>query len=295
VNNVLLTIAIPTYNRSKFLKSQINYLIDIIEKNYYKKQIELLILNNNSEDETNEIVIEYAKKYSFIKYIKNEYNIGLIGNYKKAIQNSNGKFTWVLGDDDTFEENLVKEILILINSNISLNFIHINQKIFDSKTNSYISQSLYGNIKSTSSFFNTNLINELFLRAHSGGFMFISANVIKTSLANTYINKLGFFKNYLSFPLILNACIAKQGLFHYVSEPKVVCVYNSHSWVDKISHLYCVELPKILFYLYFKKIINKNVFLKELKNTAHIFRSNKEFILKLNNFVWRQIYFSFND
>ena len=124
--------------------------------------------------------------------------------------------------------------------------------------------------------------------------MFISANVIKTSVANIYINKLRFFENYLSFPLILNASIAEQGLFLYISEPRVVCVYNSHSWVDKISNLYCVELPRALFYLYYKRIINKSVFLKELKNTSHIFNSNKVLILKLNNFIWRQIYFSFN-
>jgi glycosyltransferase involved in cell wall biosynthesis len=294
MSNIFLTIAIPTYNRSTFLNNQIKNLIYIIEDNFFELQIELLILNNNSEDETDQIVIEYIKQYSFIKYIKNEFNIGLIGNYKKAFQNSNGKFTWVLGDDDTFEENLVLELLNLIKNNANLSFVHINQKIFDYKTNNYISQNLYGNLNSTNNLLNLNLINELFMRAHSGGFMFISANVVRTSVANTYIKKLGFFKNYLSFPLVLNTSIAEQGLFHYISEPKVVCVYNSHSWVDRISNLYCVELPKILFYLYFKKIINKEVFLKELKNTSHIFRSNKELALKLNNLIWRRIYFSLN-
>jgi glycosyltransferase involved in cell wall biosynthesis len=294
VNIIFLTIAIPTYNRSEFLDNQIKRLIKIIQNNFFELQVELLILNNKSEDETHQLVVEYVKQYSFIKYIKNEFNIGLIGNYKKAFQNSSGKFTWVLGDDDTFEENLVPEMLSLIKNNPTLSFVHINQKIFDSKTNDYISQNLYGNLNSTNSLLNSGLINELFMRAHSGGFMFISANVIKTPVANAYIEKLRCFKNYLSFPLVLNTSIAGKGVFFYVNEPKVICVYNSHSWVDKISNLYCVELPRILFYLYFKKIIDKRVFLKELKNTSHIFRSNKKFLLKFNNFIWRQIYFSLN-
>jgi glycosyltransferase involved in cell wall biosynthesis len=78
MSNIFLTIAIPTYNRSTFLNNQIKNLIYIIEDNFFELQIELLILNNNSEDETDQIVIEYIKQYSFIKYIKNEFNIGLI-------------------------------------------------------------------------------------------------------------------------------------------------------------------------------------------------------------------------
>ena len=89
----ILTIAIPTYNRSdKLNKHLVN--INTILFNYERSNfIELLISDNCSTDETYEICKKHDaidKNYTFT-YLKNESNVGSERNFIEAILKSSGK------------------------------------------------------------------------------------------------------------------------------------------------------------------------------------------------------------
>ena len=62
----LLTIAIPTFNRSKFLYKNLSYL-----KSQYNSNFSILIQDNASSDDTKYIVDKYKKLGLPIKYIRN--------------------------------------------------------------------------------------------------------------------------------------------------------------------------------------------------------------------------------
>lgn len=49
-NNQLLTLAIPTFNRAKFLDSQLAWAVESIAENWDK--VELLVCDNASTDDT---------------------------------------------------------------------------------------------------------------------------------------------------------------------------------------------------------------------------------------------------
>ena len=72
--NKILTIGIPTFNRSAVLIKNIDYILslDILDK------IELLVIDNNSHDDTfNILCSKYKNKFNFIK---NESNVGFSKN-----------------------------------------------------------------------------------------------------------------------------------------------------------------------------------------------------------------------
>lgn len=95
----LLTIAIPTWNRESYLDKNLkNLASNIVHRQI--NEIEILVVDNASTDNTSVIVSDYQKRYGFIKYVKNDENIGPIANFLKAISLVRTKYLQLLGDDD---------------------------------------------------------------------------------------------------------------------------------------------------------------------------------------------------
>lgn len=91
-----ISIVIPAYNRPKYLKQAIESIIS-----QTRLPDEIIIGDDNPQsDENFKVVSEFQKNYPFIKYIKNEKNIGSAENYKKLIQISSGDMVRPMGKDD---------------------------------------------------------------------------------------------------------------------------------------------------------------------------------------------------
>ncbi|MFM1756571.1 MAG: hypothetical protein RL621_1537, partial [Bacteroidota bacterium] len=95
----LLTIAIPTWNRVNFLERNLRNITSIVASGQIS-EIEILIVDNASSDNTAEVVTNFQKSYDFVKYVRNDENIGPIANFLKAIRLVETKYLHLLGDDD---------------------------------------------------------------------------------------------------------------------------------------------------------------------------------------------------
>jgi len=113
ISELLLTIAIPTYNRSKYLKETLDSFISII-LNEGNKKCEIFVSDNCSSDNTKQVLEEYSQKYSFIRYQINEQNVGFDKNVLLVLNNSKGKYIWLFGDDDLPVKGSVKNVLYII-------------------------------------------------------------------------------------------------------------------------------------------------------------------------------------
>jgi abequosyltransferase len=124
VNNKILTIAIPTWNRSEKLKESLDWLLpQIID---YKDSIELIISDNASTDNTMEILDNVKINYPNldIKFNKQPVNTGFYGNFKKCIELASGKYLWLLSDDDFIFNGVIHQVMkILINNHIGAIFL----------------------------------------------------------------------------------------------------------------------------------------------------------------------------
>lgn len=112
----ILTISIPTWNRAKLVKDLLDSLIVQILQDNLSDEIEIVVSNNGSEDNTHEVVEELRSKYSFITYNRNAYNIGGNPNVMKSMQMANAVFFMVLGDDDRITEGSLKRIVDYLKS-----------------------------------------------------------------------------------------------------------------------------------------------------------------------------------
>ena len=67
-----LSIVIPSFNESKSLPM----LVKKFSKKLKRKDVELIIVNNGSNDSTQSILVSLKKSYNFLKIIKLKKNIG---------------------------------------------------------------------------------------------------------------------------------------------------------------------------------------------------------------------------
>lgn len=128
-NNILLTISIPIYNGS----STINKLLDSIFSQD-TSEIEVLISNNNSTDNTESIV----KEYKNISYFYNESNVGADKNIVLSIERAKGTYVWVIGDDDYLEKDAISYVLNVLKTNKNLGALFVNFSLYDLKKEVYL-------------------------------------------------------------------------------------------------------------------------------------------------------------
>lgn len=123
----LLTIAIPTYNRSKHLGELLESLIPQLE---HTPEVEIIISDNASSDNTVQVVSLYQQRSSVIKYIKNPVNIGSDANFLQCFEKSSGKYLWIFGDDDILLPGGLSKILSHLTVN-EYDLIYLNSIAFD--------------------------------------------------------------------------------------------------------------------------------------------------------------------
>lgn len=106
-NNKLISVIIPTHNRSGMLKRAID---SALRQTY--KNIEIIVVDDGSTDDTKDTVEYYCAAFNNIKYIKNATALGACNARNKGIELAKGEFVSGLDDDDEFTpdriENLVK-------------------------------------------------------------------------------------------------------------------------------------------------------------------------------------------
>ena len=103
-----LTVAIPNFNGGNNLKEAIESCQHIKLK---KEEIEILIVDNQSTDDSISIIEKLKEKYSNIKLWQNSENLGRIGNWNKVLEKANGDYLILLFTNDRiYEKNNVEKI-----------------------------------------------------------------------------------------------------------------------------------------------------------------------------------------
>lgn len=122
----VLSLCFPTYNRGWCMKEQIERL-NTCPKEVLDK-IEIIISDNCSTDDTQE-VIEYYIRHGFeCRYIRHSNNIGADPNFIHCMKEAKGRYVWLLGDDDIIIITSLVKIVEILDTPKEYGLIHIYQK-----------------------------------------------------------------------------------------------------------------------------------------------------------------------
>lgn len=191
MNNPLLSICIPTYNRAAYLKECLDSIVCQFNDLEIYNQVEIIISDNASEDDTAGVIAEYQKKYVNIYYYRNEENIGAVKNFIAASGLSKGEYLWIFSDDDLQTDDSLKIIIDFIKNNF-IDLLFCNLVGFHEKSGSKSLNLLKINndiiINNRKDLFN--LLNKKF---------YLSIDYYTTLCSNQIIKKEIFNNNYFLF------------------------------------------------------------------------------------------------
>ncbi len=126
----LISIIMAAYNA----ENTVGFAVESVLNQTYKN-LELIIVNDCSKDNTESIVQSYTTKDNRIKLISNEKNLGVSLTRLEALKNCSGEWIAILDSDDAWmPDKLEKQIELQQSKNASLIFTGV--KYIDSKGNS---------------------------------------------------------------------------------------------------------------------------------------------------------------
>ncbi|MFT6974675.1 MAG: glycosyltransferase involved in cell wall biosynthesis [Bermanella sp.] len=106
----LVSIGIPLFNEGLFIRQTLESLI---KQDY--ENIEIIISDNGSSDETPLICEEFYERYpELIKYFRFDSNEGASKNFKAVLEKSSGLYFMWAGGHDLWSENYISECVLLL-------------------------------------------------------------------------------------------------------------------------------------------------------------------------------------
>ena len=100
-----ISVVVPVYNTEKYIKKCLDSLV-----NQTMKNIEIIVINDGSTDRSEDIIIEYEKKYpELIKYFKKE-NGGLSSARNYGVQKALGNYISFVDSDDYVDRELFNNL-----------------------------------------------------------------------------------------------------------------------------------------------------------------------------------------
>lgn len=294
-NEVMISIAMPTYNHERYISKA----IDSILMQEVSFNIEIVIADDSSTDNTQKIIKKYANKYPYkIKYIFREKNIGARANITDLKKRCSGKYLIILEGDDywTDSKKLQKQVEFLESNedyiavahwcdvvdeenNISTKYIN-SDEVFNFKGNQYTLEDykkdkIPGHI-------NTILYRNIYLEYKYDYDRFYSAS-----------NTIGDRTTYLMLLLLGKVAVINQNMSAYRYVQKVggsnYCstIIGKNLTLEMYNYYKCLETQA-------KEVFHRDIDLSELKYDMFIASFIK--VLKTPNLENKSIATSiFND
>ncbi len=254
----MISIVIMTYNRANFLKT---CLESLLKQDISKKEYELIVVDDNSSDETKKIVLSFQKKFSNFRYFKHRKNKGVSAARNTGIKYSKGEIVAFIADDYVLPNNYLKTIKTFFEKNNSYDAVSFD---ITAQKNSFLSElnDLYYKTKLKGTL---NILKFNFLTKHIKNYSKKEDELLPVSGAAAFkkevFNKIGLFDElfHYSEDNDLAARMKANNLKQYQSS-LIVFRDNEHSIFKSIKNSF--YSGKHFFYLKTKHGSNYKPFFK---------------------------------
>lgn len=238
MNEPLVSICIPAYNAAPFITETI---VCFINQTY--QNIEIIIQDDYSKDDTYNIALNLAQKDERIKVYQNEHNLGIGKNWNKCYEKATGEFIIIANADDIYNADLIKNGLNIFVNNPKADSLSFCYEIYNDITSSTTKLPFHKNLKVG---FQKNLFELAFFH---NPFHIVFSIFKKSSLNKILIdNKLFLETQVCDAELFFR--IGKNNLNHYYSNyiagkyrkhpnnNSLIVSGESNSWLYDVLPLY---------------------------------------------------------
>lgn len=263
----MLSVLLISYNHSQY----IHKALDSIFMQKYEGEIELVVGDDNSTDNTLQIIKEYEGKdprFKF-KYLHSENNVGTTKNYQRSFHQCTGKYTAIIeGDDYWTSPYKLQKMMSFLDEHLECSMVSHNYFVYLEGEKKF-----YPRVEIGSSFRRFGA-RELIHDNIIGNF---STCMYRTSVLKSLPRELFDVKSY---DWIINIISGSEALLGFIEEP--MSVYRIHSkgvWSQSNSNQQlqqCLDMIPVyndltqkIFetdFMVLSNRIEKNISIQEVKN-----------------------------
>lgn len=128
--NILLSIVVPIYNVENYLE---DCLESIVEQGFQEEELEVICVDDGSNDDSLNIAKKYSIQYPYITVISKK-NGGVASARNVGLKNATGKYIAFIDSDDFIVPRCYKQCIEIMESlnalSCSFPFVKVEEKVF---------------------------------------------------------------------------------------------------------------------------------------------------------------------
>lgn len=220
-----VSLAMPVYNGGQYIGEAIQSILDQTFEDF-----ELIITDNASTDDTQQICLDFAEKDPRVRYHRNPQNLGAAGNYNRGFELARGEFLKWCAHDDNISPSYVEEAVRALNENEDAIMAYGRTQMIDSH-GTHLDGSASAILTDMG---NPNSVKRFMQAVHAGG----SCSAIFALFRKSELARSTLHRGYYQSDRALLSEMALLGTFEYL--PEIVFYNREHetrsmSLDDKIA------------------------------------------------------------
>lgn len=201
--------------------------------------VELVIVDGGSPDNTEEIVAPYARQYNNVRYVREKTNSGVDEDYDKAVGYARGRYCWLMPDDDLMRPGAIARILEAIKEDHELILVEAEVRVLDfseilerSRT-SIAKDRRYGPGDAEQLF--TDMCDHL---------TFIGAVIIRREVWQQRDRQAFFGSLFIHVGVIFQTPAIESALF--IAEPQIIIRFGNANWTSRTFEIWMFMWPRLV-------------------------------------------------
>lgn len=288
----ILSVCIPTYNGGNRIKYSLDALILALKG---RDDVEVIVSDNSSDDNTQEVLLSYKKEKSVSVY-RNNINLGFNGNIKRIVREyAKGSYCWIIGDDDILDYDALEKIIPILEKE-EPSYVSIRHRLIkEDEIQTFIIKESRIIDYCIASYFKCLDIN-----ASSSNVLgtFMSSQIFLLDRVKEFdLNSLGD-NDWKDFRKVFPNSYIMTELFHddnhccCITTPVISALVHEKSWDDKLFKIWARILPDYYYYCITcasdKGLLSKTSYIITYKKTLLYLKALLSFQFSIVN--WRYIF-----
>lgn len=235
--SIKLSFCIPTLNRAALIGETLESIIS-----QATDEVEIVIVDGASTDNTEEVVDSYRKQFSRIRYFRRETNMGVDLDMQESVKLARGKYCWLMSSDDILKPGAIDVVLKEMSDDYAL--IVVNSEIRSADLSRLLETKC---LKIHENRIYTTAEHERLFVDTASYLSFMGAVVIKKILWDSREKAKYHHSDFIHIGVIFQKPLPATTLV--IAEPLISMRYGNATWSSRSFEVSIFQWPRIIWSL----------------------------------------------